>query len=153
MGNKKNKNKKETFDRKILFDFLQTKYGISKLPKHFFIKMSNIFNGKLKGLSKPIPPEHMYDMWIQKSNYLDKVYANNISKGKKMDGYLRLNYDLAILISKYDSYLSWLDKQKAEEMQNENIKANISVTKVLYNKQDNSIKNDDDIADILDDLM
>ena len=124
------------FDRRILFDYIQDKYGITKLPKHFFIKMSNIFNGKLDGLSKPIPPEHMYDMWVRKSAYLDKVNNNNISKGKKMDSYARLNYDLAIIISKYDKYLEWLDKQKALSSENESLKENISITNVLY-KQNN----------------
>ena len=69
-----------------------------------------ITNGKLEGMTKPIPPEHMYDMWVQKSNYLDKLNMQNISKGKKIEGYLRVNYDLSVIISKYDDYLKWLDR-------------------------------------------
>ena len=148
---------KSKFDKKELYDFLQEKYRVTKLPKQFFIKMANIFNGKLKGLLKPIPPEHMYDMWIRKSNYLDKVNMNNISKGKKIEGYLRLNYDLAIILSKYEDYLSWLDKQKALSSENDNLKDSITITDILY-KQDNKNYKDnkddkDNISDILDDLI
>ncbi len=149
---------KKTFDRKILYTFLQEKYNVTKLPKHFYIKMSNIFNGKLDGLLKPIPPEHMYDMWVRKSSYLDKIYQNNISKGKKMDSYVRLNYDLAVLISKYEDYLSWLDKQKALSSDNEVLKENVNITEVLYIQNPNNINNNindsnQDLSDILDELI
>jgi hypothetical protein len=141
------------FDRKTLYSYLQEKYNIVKLPKQFFIKMSNIFKGNLNGLSKPIPPEHMYDMWVRKSNYLDKVYMNNITKGRKMDGYVRLNYDLAIIISKYEDYLSWLDKRKSLSSENENLKDNITVTDILYSENKNINNDKDNISDILDDLI
>jgi hypothetical protein len=141
------------FDRKTLYSYLQEKYNIVKLPKQFFIKMSNIFKGNLNGLSKPIPPEHMYDMWVRKSNYLDKVYMNNITKGRKMDGYVRLNYDLAIIISKYEDYLSWLDKRKSLSSENENLKDNITVTDILYSENKNINNYKDNISDILDDLI
>lgn len=148
---------KNKFDRKILFDYLQEKYGVTKLPKHFFIKMSNIFRGKLNGLLKPISPEHMYDMWIRKSSYLDKINSNNISKGKKLDNYARLNYDLAIIISKYEDYLSWLDRQKAQSSDNSNLKESVTITEVLYNQSNNNdiINNTDEnnLADLIDELI
>jgi hypothetical protein len=146
--------KEEKFDRNILFTYVQTKYNIVKLPKQFFIKMSNIFSGKLNGLAKPIPPEHMYDMWVRKSSYLDKLYSNNISKGKKMDSYVRLNYDLAILLSKYEDYLSFLDKQKAQTTVNTNIQENITKTNILYqNIKINNNNNQNDLSDIIDELI
>jgi hypothetical protein len=142
------------FNRNILFDYLQNKYSITKMPKQLFIKLSNIFNGKLQGLNKPIPPEHMYDMWQRKSSYLDKVHASNIIKGKKMEGYIRLNYDLAIIISKYDDYLAWLDRQKSLAVDNEKLKENVEVTKVLYKQNIQPSKQDNnDIADIIDELI
>lgn len=148
---------KDKFDRKILFNYLQDKYEVTKLPKQFFIKMSNIFKGKLDGLSKPIPPEHMYDMWIRKSSYLDKVNSKNISKGKKLDNYARLNYDLAIIISKYDDYLSWLDRQKAQSADNSNLKESVVITEVLYSQSNNQkIKNtneENNFADLIDELI
>lgn len=44
--------------------------------------------------------------------YLQKVYDKNIRMGKKMDGMARINYDMAIVLSKYDSYLEWKEQQK-----------------------------------------
>lgn len=149
------KSKTQDFDKKKLYDYLQEKYSISKLPKQFFIKMANIYKGKLQGLSKPIPPEHIYDMWVRKSKYLDNIYFRNFSRGKKMDSYVRLNYDLAILLSKYDDYLKWLDKQKALASDNQNIKENITVTSILDNKVNHQLydENDDDLSDIIDELI
>ena len=143
---------KNKFDRKILFNYLQEKYEVTKLPKHFYIKMSNIFKGNLNGLLKPIPPEHMYDMWIRKSSYLDKINSNNISKGKKLDNYARLNYDLAVIISKYENYLSWLDKQKAQSSDNSDLKETVTVTEVLYN-QNNNHEDKNNLADLIDELI
>ena len=143
---------KNKFDRKILFNYLQEKYEVTKLPKHFYIKMSNIFKGNLNGLLKPIPPEHMYDMWIRKSSYLDKINSNNISKGKKLDNYARLNYDLAVIISKYENYLSWLDKQKAQSSDNSDLKETVTVTEVLYN-QSNNHEDKNNLADLIDELI
>lgn len=148
---------KDKFDRKILFNYLQERYGVTKLPKQFFIKMSNIFKGKLNGLLKPIPPDHMYDMWIRKSSYLDKVNSNNISKGKKLDNYARLNYDLAIIISKYEDYLSWLYRQKAQTSDDSNLKDSVTITEVLYNQNNNhetvNIQNNNNLADLIDELI
>lgn len=143
------------FDRRVLFNYLREKYGIPDPPKHFYIYMSNLFAGRLKGMSKPIPPEHLYDMWLQKSNYLDKIYMNNVSKGKTMNGYSRLFYDLAILINKYDAYLAWLEKQRVNESSNEGLKESVSVTNVLYthNKQTEGDEDINDISDILDELI
>lgn len=50
-----------------------------------YMKFSNIFSGKLNGMTKPIPAEHLYDMWCRKSQYLNKVYLSNVSKGKNMN--------------------------------------------------------------------
>lgn len=140
------------FNRKILYSFLLEKYGITKFPKYFYVKMDNVFNGKLEGMTKPIPPEHMYDMWVQKSNYLDKLNMQNISKGKKIEGYLRVNYDLSVIISKYDDYLKWLDKQKAQTVENKKIEESITITEVLYSKT-NTKENSKDLADELDELI
>ena len=177
----KKQKQNDKFDRKILFDYLLDQYSIIKMPKQFFVKMSNIFNGKLQGLKQPIPPEHVYDMWQQKMNYLNKIHHRNQQIGKKMDNYNRLNYDLSIIINKYDDYLGWLDKQKAVRQKEEGLKDVLTRTNVLYNSDKGSASksnkvdknndnsnasgntsqglskkdslSDDDISDILDDLI
>ena len=64
--------------------------------------------------AKPVPVEDLFDMWKRKIEWLNKINAQNAQKGKKIQGYLRVNYDLAILLSKYDSYLAWKKKNSTE---------------------------------------
>ncbi len=145
------------FDRRVLFDYLMYKYSITKLPKQIFIKISNIANGKLEGLSKPVPEEHLYDMWVRKSSYLDRIYTRNAATGKKMSSYVRLNYDLAILLAKYDDYLGWLDKQKTADIEAKKLEESVSAESSLQVKRaaksvDNN-KKTSGISDILDELI
>ena len=54
------------------------------------------------------------ELWKRKIEWLNKINVQNAQKGKKIEGYLRVNYDLAILLSKYDSYLAWKKKNSTE---------------------------------------
>ena len=95
-----------------LYEFLFDMYDISYFPQYFYIKMDSVYKGTMKNLNKPVPPEDLLDMWKQKRNYLDKVAEQNRKKGNEILGVNRVNYDLAILLSKYDSYLKWKEQQK-----------------------------------------
>ena len=58
--------------------------------------------------------------------YLLKVYDKNCRSGKTLEGMSRINYDMAIILSKYDSYLSWKERQKqaqADETSNNSVTA------------------------------
>lgn len=98
--------------REELFNYIAETYDISYFDKRFCVKMNSVFGGSYKGLTRPVPPEDLLDMWKQKKTYLDKVADQNKRKGNPMDGIGRANYDLAILLSRYDSYLDWKEKQK-----------------------------------------
>lgn len=74
--------------------------------------MDSVYKGTYKNLNRPVPPEDLLDMWKQKRNYLDKVAEQNRKKGTEITGVNRVNYDLAILLSKYDAYLDWKEKQQ-----------------------------------------
>ena len=95
-----------------LYEFLFEMYGITFLPDYFFIKMASVYNGTMKNLNRPVPAEDLLDMWKQKQSYLNKVAENNRKKGNEITGVGRINYDLAILLSRYDSYLEWKTKQE-----------------------------------------
>lgn len=161
--NEKEKEKEEKaikFNRKKLTNYLMEKYEITSFPKYFYIKLDNIYKGLNKNQSKPVLPEHLYDMWTRKQNYLDKIYIKNKNKGKLMDSYTRVNYDLAILLTKYDDYLKWLNKQKTFEEEKEILKENITSTEVTYRLQgqerkqaNNDSNKNNDMADILDELI
>lgn len=116
------------------------------MPKHFFINLNKVFKGTYKGLNKPVPVEDLLDMWQRKLPYLTKVYINNKNKGKNMTGMARINYDLAILLSRYDSYCEWKASQQEEVM------AQSDEPKVNYSKIESLTPVKDSIEDILDDI-
>lgn len=124
--------------------------------------MDSVYKGEYKGLKKPVPPEHLLDMWEQKKSYLLKIYERNRTHGKEIDGLQRVYYDLAILLSKYDSYLSWKDKQENVQMDEQERKrhaVDFNNQKVVSrnipnnNKVRNNVGNNNiDINSILDDI-
>ena len=93
-----------------LYLLLMKHYDIITLPNYIFTKMEQIFKGEFKKMNKPVPPEHLLDMWQKKMSFLDGLYHK-----EKMDGVSRINYDLAVLIAKYPSYLDWMGKTKTEK--------------------------------------
>lgn len=145
-----------------LYNFISDMYDISFFPKFFYVKMDSVYKGEYKGLKKPVPPEHLLDMWEQKKSYLLKVHERNRTHGKEIDGLQRVYYDLAILLSKYDSYLSWKDKQENVQMNEQERKrhaVDFNNQKVVSqnipnnNKVRNNVGNNNiDINSILDDI-
>lgn len=145
-----------------LYNFISDMYDISFFPKFFYVKMDSVYKGEYKGLKKPVPPEHLLDMWEQKKSYLLKIYERNRTHGKEIDGLQRVYYDLAILLSKYDSYLSWKDKQENVQMDEQERKrhaVDFNNQKVVSrnipnnNKVRNNVGNNNiDINSILDDI-
>lgn len=138
-----------------LIEYIYKEYEISTLPKIFFIKLNQINTGTYKGLNIGIPYEDLLDMLKRKQNYLRKVYMNNISKGKEMTAIQRINYDLAVVVNKYDDYLKWKEKQIILQSEVEKDKKEFSEKKdVDYSKiaSGNSTAEDDDLSSIIDDI-
>ena len=128
-------------------DWLYRTYEVSFLPKYFFINLDKVYKGTYKNLNKPVPVEDLWDMWQRKMPYLLKVYDKNKRSGKDMNGISRINYDMAIILSKYDSYLEWREQQKQAQMEEIAKKG----THIDYNKVPNNninTQNTDDKIDI-----
>ena len=147
---------KKTNIKTELYEFLFDMYGISYFPKYFYIKMDSIYKGTMKNLSRPVPPEDLLDMWVQKKNYLDKVAEQNRKKGNEILGVNRVNYDLAILLTKYDSYLKWKEQQKIaiaefDESKKRSIDK-IEYTDVARPKRVSNTDNKVDINSMLDEI-
>ena len=142
-----------------LYKFLLETYDISKLPSHFFIKLENIYTGKLKGLGCSIPPEDLLDMWErkQKLGYFDKMRAKNITSGKEMTGYQKLNYDLAVIINQYYDYLRWKERNKIIEQDVNKVHVDILKTvdleKLSKIAQNQNKEDEEDIDSLLDELF
>lgn len=112
--------------------------------------------GEYYHVSVPIPYRHLYDMWRRKAKYLNKIADDNKTKGKDMSPQQRLNYDLAILINQYDSYLRFLEREKIKQADTEVEKTPpVSVRDFLNKPSLPSEKEDDDIYinDILDEVF
>lgn len=122
------KDKIEKITRLKFTDWLYTQYNVSFLPKHFFINLDKVYKGTYKNLNKPVPVEDLFEMWKRKMQYLQKVYEKNKRNGKEMEGVARINYDLAIILSKYDSFLRWKEEQKLSQIQ-----LNQKETQINYN--------------------
>lgn len=134
-------------------DWLYAQYEISLLPKYFFINLDKVYKGTYKNLNKPVPVEDLWDMWQKKMPYLQKVHDKNKRCGKEIEGIARISYDLAIILSRYDSYLKWKEEQKLSQTQlNQNEVHidydNIKVVKNVSNQDDDKI----DIDSILDEI-
>ena len=123
-------------------DWLYREYEISFLTKYFFINLDKVYKGTYKNLTKPVPVEDLWDMWKRKMPYLQKVNDKNIRMGKKIDGMARINYDMAIVLSKYDSYLEWKEQQQQALLEEARKKEKtVDYDKVYNNAQPVSKKN------------
>lgn len=145
-----------TFVKEDLYDFIRNNYDITIVPSVIWIKLNNIYTGNLEGMSRGIPINHLLDMWKKKINMLNNIASNNIKQGKKMSTTGRINYDLSILVNKYDSYLKWLEKQKIiqAEIDNKKTQARINSDLIRNIKNDNVNKrNKDNIENIVDDIF
>ena len=137
-----------------VFNFIKDAYDITIIPTTVWQKLSNIYNGTFKGMTYGIPPEHLLDMWERKIDMLNGIANRNNTKGRTMNVDQRINYDLSVLVNKYDSYLKWLEKQKILEAEKEIEKNENIVSKTIgYVTQKTEKKNSDDISGLVDDIF
>ena len=152
---------KISLDKEDVYRFILDTYDLTVIPTTVWQKISDIYDGAFKGMSIGIPPEHLLDMWRRKINTLNAIAAKNSANGRVMDSGQRLNYDLSVLVNKYDGYLKWLERQKilrAEQAadKNENIvskSVGYDIIKNSQNTKNNQNIDKDDILDLVDDIF
>jgi hypothetical protein len=148
----------DIIDKSHLYQYLQKTYSAVYMPKFIYQKFSDIFNGTYKNImnGQGIPPCDLLDMWERKQNFLNKTRAWNESKGKVMETLQLIQYDLAIIMSKYDSYLKWKMEQKLIDEQNKKEREKTNINYNAINKSvDENIKNDnkkEDMSQYLEDI-
>lgn len=139
-----------------IFYFIKENYDITIIPTSVWQKIANIYAGTYPGMcGNGIPPEHLLDMWQKKITMLNKTAQRNKLKGKEMNIQQRLNYDLSILINKYDSYLKWLEKQRIIQVENDNKQSDLFLANYIIN-QNNNVNNqeqENDLTDLVDDIF
>lgn len=137
-----------------VFDFIRDAYDVTIIPTTIWQKLASIYNGTFKGMTFGIPPEHLLDMWKKKIDMLNGIASRNTTKGKSMNADQRINYDLSVLVNKYDSYLKWLEKQRIIEAEKEIEKNENIVSKSIgYVSHKTEKNNSDDISDLVDDIF
>jgi hypothetical protein len=140
-----------------LYRWLQYNYNVVVIPKYFYTKIDSIYNGTYKGLSRVIPPEDLFDMWKRKKVELDRINSANERKGKSIVGSDRLQYDLAIILSKYDSYVKWKEQQKILEMDQIKRIAESKSSKIDFTKINKSVdsktSSETEIDELLDEVF
>jgi hypothetical protein len=145
-----------TVARDDLHLWLLDNYNITTTPEWFWTTVSNLHNGMYKRKRcKPVPIRTLCECWKWGQHKLNEINKNNKShnKGPTNDNE-RLQYDLAILVSKVPQFLAYKEKQKAAEMERQReMKENI---KVDYNKIVNNTSqsnNLQDISSLVDDIF
>lgn len=137
--------KKPKVTQRTLTDWIFKTYEIDVLPKQFYYNLAKIKKGEYKGQNKPIPIADLYDMWQRSMPKLEKVYLNNCSKGKMMEGYLRIQYDLTIVLSRYSSYLAWKAEQEAKRNEEENKATEVEYIKACRQLEENRKNNAEEL--------
>lgn len=143
------------FAKDDVYRFIIHTYDIAVIPSYMWVKLNKIYSGELEGMTVGIPPSHLCDMWKRQIDNLNKIHDYNKTKGKSMDKTQRLNYDMSVLVNKYDSYLSWLEQQKIlerETIQNQQKK----VEQIDYQRLSNMNhveESKDDMDTLLDELF
>lgn len=136
--------------------FMMSEYDISIIPSSIWTKLGNIYAGTWRGMGLGIPPEDLLDMWKRKIDYLNKVANRNIAKGREMSADKRINYDLSILVNKYDGYLKWKESQKILESDTQHIGERSSIdTSIIkeVSKKSTDKSEEGEISDLVDDIF
>lgn len=143
-----------------VYRFILDNYNyIGSVPAYVFTKLKSIYSGTYRGLAKPIPPSDLLDMWKRQMKFLKEKRAFLIQKGTMDEDNPtgQVNYDLAVLVGKYDSYLRWKEKQKLNEVDKKNnenfVKSFVETNNITTQKNVVTATQDDNMDDILSDIF
>lgn len=148
---------KENYYKDQVYKFILQNYSISIVPKYIFVKLDSIYYGTFKGMNGTrIDPEDLLYMWNKMMPKLIAIYQRNIAKGKSMDEVGRINYDLAILVGKYDSYKKWKEKQNLlSETENKDVMVDTEYNIAKYDRiaESDTNSNEINISNVVDDIF
>ena len=148
----------DLIEKDEVYQFIKEAYDLTIIPTTVWQKLSNIYEGTFKGMSVGIPPSDLLDMWKRKIDMLNGIAKKNETKGIHMQPDQRLNYDLSILVNKYDSYLRWKEKQRILEAENkkkiEESKTSINQNIICAKSNEGNLnQKNDDMSDLVDDIF
>lgn len=97
----------ETRARSLLFtDWILDKYDHCFIPQHFYIDLNKIYKGEHPlCYGKPIDMENLWELWELSWKELERIHWRNERKGKIIEGYTLIKYDMSVILGKYDEYV------------------------------------------------
>ena len=136
-------------------EFLKENYNVSTQSGFYHRYLQPLYQGtsnKYEGVK--IPASHLLEMWKTKLPSFRRQYQKRIQQGRSFTNVQLAAYDLAILVSKYESFLSWKQKQKALEQdqykEDQNQKINYQVLNLANKKKNNDTEINNILGDIFD---
>lgn len=137
-------------------EFLKENYNVSTQSGFYYRHLQPLYQGtsnKYEGVK--IPASHLLEMWKTKLPSFRRQYQKRIQQGRSFTNVQLAAYDLAILVSKYESFLSWKQKQKALEQdqykkEDQNQKINYQVLNLANKKKNNDTEINNILGDIFD---
>lgn len=111
-------------DKYELENWLKKAYQTS-ISTYFTIKLNQIYNGTYKSIGFSIAPCDILEIWQRKYIEMNNINASKRSKGVIIENDSRINYDLSIVLSKYNSFKKWKDSQIENKAQEEEVKKSL----------------------------
>lgn len=142
-------------DKDSFYEYIMDKYNVSSIPKTFFLKVAAINNGTHPTVKYAIPYDELLFMFKKQEQYLLKTRMRNPKFANGTDGMSCLNYDLAVIVGMYESYLRWKHKQEvlsydiSEKEETKTKQPKMDLDKL---EKQSKLNQDDDINDIIDDI-
>lgn len=93
-------------ERDNFYYWIMERYNFEIIPTRFFKCMSEVEHGIYKNMKRPIPLSDLTEMWYSKES---QMRAYDDTRGIYGDS--RLYYDLTVLISHYQEYLDYKERQ------------------------------------------
>ena len=122
---------KESVAEDEIYHWMIDKYSVSIIDQRLFMKLKDIYSGKMHGLAYPIPASELLDEW---KYYWDELC--DIRRFKRLTGEQAINYDLAVLLGKNVEYRDVLVRKSVEEetvinAQKDEIKVEIDIINAM----------------------
>lgn len=103
--------------------WLYEAYETTYLSKYFFNAVESVYIGAYKNLKRPIAFEDLKEIWQSEMPELREIHGRNERQGKSMNATQKALYDLAVVVSRYDDFVSAKERNRRIQAERENYKS------------------------------
>lgn len=116
---------KDKYRESEFINWIYDTYEISYLSRYFLNELEGVLQGTYKNLKRAIPLEDLWELWEKSVIDLRKIHDTKKRQGNEISLNSQPLYDLAIIVSRYDAFLS--EKEKNKQLQEQRNDYNSSV--------------------------